>query len=320
MRQFARAFAMAAFAALTGSASIAADYPVSTVRIIVPFPPGGSSDMVTRLLAAHLATLWKQSVIVENRPGGNGMLGPTFVAKAPSDGYTLVLAPPSIATVQATLKTPPIDPLKDLAPISQLVESPLVVMVHGKMPAKTLRELIDYAKANPGKLNSGSYAMGSRLNSERFLSAAGIDLGNVGYRGEAPMIAAVAAGELDVGVASPVGVAEFIAQGQLRMLAITAPARVAAFPDVPTFAEAGLPAFDATSWFGLFAPGGTSIEIRRFAATGVANWAKQDETIAKLAVAGFTPKASTPEQMGAFLANETRLVSEIAVRVGLEKQ
>ncbi len=324
MIKFARAISAAVIApalvlSIFGHAA-AADYPSAQVKIIVPFPPGGSSDLVGRLLASHLSTAWKQSVIVDNRPGGNGMLGPTAAAKSPPDGYTLLLAPPSIATVQATMKAPPIDPLKDLAPISQLVETPLVVLVHGKLPINSLGELIAYAKANPGKLNSGSYAMGSRLNSGRLNAAAGIDMPNVNYRGEALMIAAVASGELDVGVAAPVGINEFVAQGQLKVLAVTYDKRLPAFSNVPTTREAGLPGFDATAWFGLFSAAGTPIEIRRFISAEVAIWATQEQVISKLAVAGFDPKASTPEQMGDFLARETRFTIETAAAIGIEKQ
>ncbi len=300
--------------------SRAADYPTGPVRIVVPFPPGGSSDLVARLVGAHLSAMWKQPVLVENRPGGNGMLAPTAVSKAAPDGYTLLLAPPSIASVFATMNVPPIDPQKDLSPISQLVESPLVVLVHGKTPFRTLRELVDHAKANPGKLNSGSYAMGSRLNSGRLNVAGNIELRDVGYRGEALMIAAVAAGEIEVGVASPVGLAEFLSKGQLRILAVSSAQRIPGFPDVPTAREAGLPAFDPTAWFGLFAPANTPLEIRRFVATGVAEWAKTKEAADKLETVGFVPKASTPEQMAAFLANETKSANEIAKLIGIQKQ
>jgi tripartite-type tricarboxylate transporter receptor subunit TctC len=321
MTHVPRAFAAALAACLAFiSPAPAADYPTGPVKIIVPFPPGGSSDLVTRLVAGYLGTLWKQTVIVENRPGGNGMLGPTAVSKSPADGYTLALAPPSVASVFATMNVVPIDPQKDLSPISQLVESPLVVLVHGKTPFKTLRELVDHAKANPGKLNSGSYAMGSRLNSGRLNVAGNVQLRDVGYRGEALMIAAVAAGEIEVGVASPVGLAEFLAKGQLRILAVSSEQRLPAFPDVPTSREAGFPAFNPTAWFGLFAPANTPIEIRRFIAAGVNEWAKTKEAADKLAAVGFSPKASTPEQMGEFLANEIKAANEIAKVIGIEKQ
>lgn len=300
--------------------SFAADYPTGPVKIVVPFPPGGSSDLVARLVGGYLGSLWKQPVIVENRPGGNGMLAPTAVSKAPADGYTLLLAPPSVASVFATMNTPPIDPQKDLSPIAQLVESPLVVLVSGKTPFKTLRELVDHAKANPGKLNSGSYAMGSRLNSGRLNVAGNIELRDVGYRGEALMIAAVAAGEIEVGVASPVGLAEFLSKGQLRILAVSSEQRIPGFPDVPTAREAGLPAFNPTAWFGLFAPANTPLDIRRFISAGVAEWAKTKEAADKLEVVGFVPKSSTPEQMGAFLAAETQSANEIGKLIGIQKQ
>lgn len=302
------------------SFAVAADYPASAVRLVIPFPPGGSTDLVGRLLAAHFGAAWKQTVIVENKPGGNGMLAPTYVSKAQPDGYTLLLASPSVATAPATMKIVPIDAQKDLSPISQLVESPNVVFVNSKMPVKTLQELIDYAKANPGKLNSGTYAMGSRLTSGRFNVIANVNMPNVGYRGEALMIAAVAAGEAEVGIATPVTMAEFIARGQIRLLAVSSAKRLSAFPDVPTAAEAGLPAFDLSAWFGLFAPPQTPLAIRSFIAKEVAVFAQQKHVIDTLATAGFSPKASSPDELASFLASETKIAIETAKAIGLEKQ
>ena len=298
----------------------AADYPAGRVTLVVPFPAGGSTDLVARLLAQHLSMVWKQAVIVDNKPGGNAMLGPTFVAKSAPDGYTLLISAPTIATAPATMKVMPIDPLKELSPISQLVEMPNVVTINGTLPFKTLRELIDYAKLNPDKLNSGTFAPGSVLTSSRFNAAAGVKMPTVGYRGEALMMAATAAGEVQVGISTPVTALENLARGQVRALAVTSDTRMAIFKDVPTSAEAGLPEFNPTAWFALLAPAGTALELRRFISTEVGVFVKKPEVVAKLQGAGLVPKASTPEAFGAFLERETKSAIDTAEAVGLEKQ
>lgn len=299
---------------------LAADYPTGRVTLVVPFPAGGSTDLVARLLAQHLSTVWKQSVIVDNKPGGNAMLGPTFVAKSAPDGHTLLIGPPTIATAHATMKVMPIDPLKDLSPISQLVEIPFVITINAALPFKTLRELIDYAKANPGKLNSGTFAMGSTLTSSQFNAAAGVNMPTVGYRGEALMMAAAASGEVQVGIATPVTAMESLARGQLRALAVTSDTRLSILKDVPTMAEAGLPEFTPTAWFALLAPAGTPLELRRFISAEVAVFAKKEEVITKLQAGGVNLKASTPEEFGIFLERETKFAVETADAIGLEKQ
>jgi len=298
----------------------AADYPTGRVTLVVPFPAGGSTDLVARLLAQHLSSAWKQSVFVDNKPGGNAMLGPTFVAKAAPDGYTLVIGPPTIATAPATMKVMPIDPLKDLSPISQLVEIPFVITINAALPFNTLRELIDYAKINPGKLNSGTFAMGSTLTSSEFNSTAGVKIPTVGYRGEALMMAATAAGEVQVGIATPVTAMESLARGQLRALAVTSHTRIAILKDVPTIVEAGLPEFTRAAWFALLAPAGTPLELRRFISAEVTVFAKKEEVVTKLQAGGVVLKVSTPEELGVFLERETKSAIETADAIGLEKQ
>jgi tripartite-type tricarboxylate transporter receptor subunit TctC len=323
MGKSARALAIAASALFGSLGPLAAQtpaYPSGQVKLVIPLPPGGSTDFVGRLLAAHLSSVWKQTVIVDNRPGGNAMLGVTYVAKSAPDGYTLLLGPPTVASAPATMKVLPITPLKDLSSISQLVELPNVITVHNSVPVKTLRELIDYGKANPGKLNSGTFAMGSLLTSGRFNLATGLKMPLVGYRGEALMMAATAAGEVQVGIATPVTAIEPVSKGQIRALAVTSSQRLAALKDVPTTAEAGLPEFAQTVWFGLFAPAGTPLEIRRMISAEVAEFSKKPDNISKLEGAGLVPKPSTPEEMAALLERETKAALDTAAAIGLEKQ
>ncbi len=314
------AAALTVVAAVSAAPANAQDYPSSSIRLVIPFPPGGSTDLVGRLLAAYLGDQWKQTVIVDNKPGGNGMLGPTFAARSKPDGYTILLAAPSIATAVTSMKDMPIDPEKELEGVSQLIHTEYVVAVNSKLPVKSLKELITYAKANPGKLNYGSFAVGSRLTSEYFNSIAGVDITHVGYKGEALMVAAVASGEVQLGLATTVTLKEPAARGEVRILAVTGDTRSKVFPDVPTAEEAGLPAFDTTVWFGLFAPAGTPPAIKNKIAAEVAKFVKQPDVIAKMEGAGLTPRASTPEAMSRYLSQDIKRAVETAKRAGIEPQ
>lgn len=307
-------------ASVWAAPAAAQDYPTASVRLVIPFPPGGSTDLVGRLLAAYLGEQWKQTIVVDNRPGGNGMLGPTFVARAKPDGYTILLAAPSIATAVTTMKDMPIDPEKELEGVSQLIHTEYVLAVNSKLPVKSLAELVAYAKANPGKLNYGSFAVGSRLTSEFFKTLAAIDLVHVGYKGEALMVQAIAANEVQLGLATTVTMREPAARGEIRVLAVTGDTRSKVFPDVPTAAEAGMPAFDTSVWFGLFAPAGTPSAIKTRIAAEVAKFVKQPDVIAKMEAAGLTPRASTPEAMSRHLSVDIKRAIETAKRAGIEPQ
>lgn len=312
------ACAMAAVA--IASPALAQEYPATTVKIVVPFPPAGSTDLVGRLLAAYLQSEWKQTVVVENRPGGNGLLGPTFVAKSKPDGYTILLAAPSLATAVTSMKDMPIDPKKDLEGVSQLIHTEYVVSVNAKQPFKTLKDLVDYAKANPNKLNYGYFAVGSRLTSEFFASLADIRMSSVGYKGEALMVGAVASGEVEVGLATSVTLREPAARGEVRVLAVTGDKRSKVFPNAPTAAESGMPEFDTSVWFGLFAPAGTPMPIKQKISAEVAKFVQQPDVIAKMEGFGLAPRASTPEAMSKLLATDIERAIATAKRAGIVPQ
>lgn len=315
------AIAIAAMTLASLAAPVAAqDYPTATVRIVVPFPPGGSTDIVGRLLANHLGSQWKQTVVVENRPGGNGMLGPTYVARSKPDGYTILLAAPSIATAVTSMKDMPINPEKDLEGVSQLIATAYAVAVNSKQPFKSLKELIDYARANKDKLNYGYFSVGSRLTTEFFSTLADIQMAPVGYKGEALMSTALAAGEVQVALATIAAMREFVNRGEIRILAITGDTRSKVFPDIPTAKEAGLPAFDTTVWFGLFAPAGTPAPIKNKISEEVRRFTLLPEVIAKMEGFGLTPRASTPEEMSRHLSQDIKRAIETAKRAGIEPQ
>ncbi|MEI7875338.1 MAG: tripartite tricarboxylate transporter substrate binding protein [Alphaproteobacteria bacterium] len=239
-------------------------YPNKPVRIVAPFPPGGVADVLARALQPGLQEALGQQVIIDNKPGAGGNIGAEIVAKADPDGYTLLLASAGILTINEFLYSKmPFDPAKAFAPITIVGDMPNIVVVNPKTGLKTLKELIDKAKAEPGKLNFGSAGNGTTTHLAVVLleQAAKIKLAHVPYKGAAPAVQDLVAGQIDGLVDNPPLVLGHIKSGTLTALAWAAPQRMAILPDVPTAAEAGLPGFEASSWFALVAPAGTPKEI-----------------------------------------------------------
>lgn len=307
-------------AATFSMSSTAAEYPSTIIKMIVPFPPGGSADLVARTYTRHLSERLKQTIVIENRPGGDGMIGPTAVARSRADGYTLLLGAPTLATARATMKNLPIDPTKDLDAVSQVVESPYVVTVNASLPVKDLKSFVDYSKANVGKLNYGSWSTGGQLMYGFFRQLTGADLTHVGYKGEAITVNAVAANEVQAAFATSVNVVAGVAAGTLRALAVTGSSRISSLPDTPTTAEAGVKEFVATVWFGVFAPAGTPNNIKTKLSAEIVQIAKLDDVIDRLKAVGFTPKTSTPDDFTKFVSSEEKRWLEIAATVGITPQ
>lgn len=307
-------------AATFSISSTAAEYPSATIKMIVPFPPGGSSDLVARTYTRHLSKRLKQTIVIENRAGGDGMIAPTAVARSRADGYTFLLGAPTLATVRATMKNPPINPMKDLDAVSQLVESPYVVTVNASLPVKDLKSFVEYTKANAGKLNYGSWSTGGKLMYGFFRQLTGADLSHVGYKGEAITISAVAANEVQAAFATSVNVVPGVKAGTLRALAVTSGSRISSLPDTPTTAEAGVGEFVATVWFGVFAPAGTPNDIKSKISAEIAQIAKLDDVIGSLKIVGFAPKTSTPEDFTNFVSSEEKRWLGIAAMVGVTPQ
>jgi tripartite-type tricarboxylate transporter receptor subunit TctC len=250
-----------AFAA--SSAAFGQSFPAKTVRIIVPYPPGGTTDVLGRIAAERLTERWNQQVIVENRPGATGNIGADLVAKSAPDGYTLLVMPLDIAINPALYKNLPYDVRKDLAPISALAFSGLVITAHPSTGIKTLQELISRAKAEPGKLNYASCGNGTphHLAGELLKSRAGIELVHVPYKGCGLAQTAALAGEVPISINSVGNVAPLIKADRLKGVAATTLQRDRELPDVPTVAESGYGGFDVTVWFGMFAPAATPQEV-----------------------------------------------------------
>ena len=275
-----------------------AQYPNRAVKLVVPFPPAGATDIVGRIVAQKLGEQMGQSVVVENKPGAGGSIGSDLVAKSAPDGYTLLMATSSTHSIGPVLQKLPYDPLKDFAPITHVANVPNVLVVSPVLPVTSVKELIAYAKARPGQLNFASSGVGTivHLNGELFKMLAGVDLVHVPYKGTALSIPDVANGSVAMLFDSLASVQPHIKAGRVRPLAVNAQRRSALLPEVPTLAEAGMPAFDRYTWFGMFAPAGTPKEIVARVNAEVAAALKAPDLLERFAAAGAEAVGSTPEQ------------------------
>ena len=287
-------------------ASDAAAYPASVVRIIVAFPPGGAVDLVARSLAQELSARWPYQVVVDNKPGAGTIVGTEAAAKAAPDGQTLLLAVTSLAVNASLYDKLPYNALKDFVPISLVASAPNVLMVNASLPVKNVDELVALIKANPGKYNFGSPGVGSlmHLAGELFKSQAGIDVMHVPYKGTAPMLSDLISGQVEFTFDNG-ALLEQVYAGKLKALAVTGKKRLSVLPDVPTMIEVGLPGFEATSWYGLFAPAGTPDAVVQQINRDVNRALEQPELRERLAKFNLTPAGTTPAELGQHLSEET---------------
>src|ERR1700730_3124660 len=277
------------------------------IKVIVPFPPGGPTDGMARIISDRLSTVLGQSIVIENRGGAGGSIGGKFVAAADPDGYTLLMTPGgSLTTGPAVNPDIGYDPVKVFASICQLIETPLIISVHPDLPAKSMAEVVAYAKANPGKISWGSQGFGTapHLLAEMFKLETGVNIVHVPYRGTAPMLAAVVAGEVQM-VADPSTTSlPHIQSGNLRALAIAGAERFLKLPDVPTTPEAGYPKLQAPFWLGVVAPAGTPSAVIDKLNAAFRDSLARPETRARLANLGAEIKIGTPAEFGKLLADE----------------
>jgi tripartite-type tricarboxylate transporter receptor subunit TctC len=284
----------------------AQNWPARPVRIVVPFAPGGGVDTVSRFLAQKLTEQLGGSFVVENRAGAGGLLGAELVAKAAPDGYTLLTSAPEFSINPGGKSKMPYDALKDFAFVSQLTSGQFLLACHPSVPVKTVRELIALAKAQPGKLNYGSSGTGSinHLSGELFQSMTGIRWGHVPFKGSGPNLIALMGGEIDFAFGSTTSLVDQARLGRVRAIAVTGPKRYAELPAVPTIAESGVPGYNVTGWYGLYAPAGTSAEIVRKLQAESARGLNSPDMREKLIKAGNDPVVSTPEAFEAFVRVE----------------
>ncbi|HSS28312.1 MAG TPA: tripartite tricarboxylate transporter substrate binding protein [Usitatibacter sp.] len=324
-RSLKAAFFASSLFALLGLAfpALAQDaWPSRPVRIIVPFPAGGVADLAPRVVGQKLSEKWGQPVIVENKAGAAGNIGMGEGARAAPDGYTLVLAPTGNLTVNQFLFKLPFDTAKDLAPITLLATSPNVLVVNPSVPAKTFRELIDYAKANPGKLNFASPGAGSgaHLAGELLNIDAGIQATHVPYKGLAPAVTDLLGGQVQMMFAGISTVIQYVKNGKLVALAIASPQRSPQLPDVPTVAESGIPGFDVTSWYGLITRAGTPPAIIDKIQRDAAEVLRDPEVRNRFAGLGLEPGGNTPAEFEAMIASESRKWGDIVRKAHIPTQ
>ena len=285
---------------------IAQTYPAKTVRMVVAFPAGGIADLYARLISARVAEAWSQPVVVENRTGAGGNIAAEFVAKAPPDGYTLVMGNIGTHAVNVSLFAKlPFDPVKDFAPVAHVLEAEGLLVVHPSLPIKSVPELIAYARANPGKLTFASAGMGtaSHLAGELFKTMAKVDMTHVPYKGNVPAITDLLAGQTSLLFATMPTVLPHAKAGKLRAVATIGPSRATATPELPTVAES-LPGFEVSNWIALFAPAGTPGEIVRRWNAEVNRIMQSPEIQARLPNEGARFMPNTPEQFAAFVKAE----------------
>ena len=276
-------------------------YPNKPIRFLLPYPPGGSTDIFSRIVSQKLSESLGQQVLVENRPGGNSIIGTDALAKAAPDGYSIGLVATTYAINPSLFKLP-YDPAKDLIPIIQAGFSSLVLVVHPSVPVTTLKEFLTYAKANPGKLNYGTVGSGSitHLASELFEDVAGIDTVNVPYKGTAPMVTDLIGGQLHYALDTPVTSIPHLKSSKLRGIAVASAKRSSAMPDIPTMVEAGLP-FEISAWLGIMAPAGTPKEIVSKLNAEINKILLLPEVRERLAASALEPGGGDPEQLAAVI-------------------
>jgi tripartite-type tricarboxylate transporter receptor subunit TctC len=311
----------AAAAAVQGTAfAQAGPWPARPVRIVIAYPPGGSTDVAGRLLAQQLGNRFGQQVVVENRAGAGGTLGANTVVRSDPDGYTLLLAAsPEVSIAPITMKAMPYDPVRDLQPITGVGQVPFFLVVNPSVPAQTLEEFIAYARANPDKLSYSSFGnnTSNHLAGELFKSVTGTRSVHVPYRGSGPSIVDLIGGQVQYTFDTPPAVLEHVRAGKLRALAVASRQRLANAPQVPTFAEAGLPSFSGGTWFGLFAPARTPrAVIDRVNADTVA-LLNAPELSKAFADRGIVASPQSPEEFARFVQAEVAKWKDLAGKVGI---
>jgi tripartite-type tricarboxylate transporter receptor subunit TctC len=305
--------------ALTAPLVVAQTFPTKPIRLILGYPPGGAVDGNARLLAPKLSDALGQPVIIENKPGASGNIATDFVAKAPPDGYTILLTTIGHTITPALSRKPPFDPVADFVPVTQVTGTSMVLLVNPKVPASTLPEFVALAKSKPGKLNYGSSGAGDPLGlaMEVLKLTAGIDVLEVPYKGVGPTYTALLAGEIEAAFMPPSASLPYIKAGTLRPIAIGGAKRSTALPDLPTVAEAGYPGFDAVNWQGLLLPAKTPIEIARQYQRAIVGVLALPDIRERLIAGGQEPVGSTPEEftakINADVAKFTRVIREARI-------
>jgi tripartite-type tricarboxylate transporter receptor subunit TctC len=287
--------------------ALAQEYPAKPIRLVVPFPPAGGTDVLSRSIAQSMTNNTKWLIVIDNKPGAGGNIGLDALAKSPPDGYTIAMGQTAnLAVNPALYSTMPFDPLKDFAPIALISSQPLILVVASNSPYKSLKDLVDAAKKDPGKVNMASSSNGTigHIGGELFQRRAGIKMTHVPYKGAGPAVADLMGNSVDCFFGNTQAVGGLVTAGRLRPLAVTSPQRLANFPNVPTVAEQGYPGFEAATWSGLVAPAGTPAAIVEKLNIEANKALGTSEMKAKLHEDGSTPLGGTPAQFAEFIRKE----------------
>ncbi|WP_456281237.1 tripartite tricarboxylate transporter substrate binding protein [Cupriavidus sp. JZ107] len=316
----ARLLGALTLAAACGAAIAQTAYPTRPVTIVVPYSPGGTTDIVARLAAQYLSESLGKSFVVDNRPGASGTIAAGMVAKAAPDGYTLLANEVGQTATPALFSNLKYDPVKDLTPVTLIAETPVVLAVTPSLPVRTLKDLLTYGKAHPNALNYGSGGAGSgpHIAGELFKQVSGIPVTHVPYKGSGPAITDLMAGQIQMLSSAAPTIAPHVVSGKIRALAVAGPRRVPTLPDVPTAAEAGLPGFQFSIWFGLAAPHGTPPEIVNKLNAELQKMLQQPAIREKLSAAGADPVGAGPEAFGKRIASETRRWGDLIRQSGIK--
>jgi tripartite-type tricarboxylate transporter receptor subunit TctC len=309
------------FLLLSGFAH-AQGWPQRPVRFLVPFPPGGSTDVAARALADKVSAGLGQQVVVENRGGGGGAVGTAEVARAQPDGYTILFAANAITILHLAVKNLPYDTLRDFAAVTQVSTQPNAFAVHPSVPASNIRELVAYARANPGKLSYGHSGAGGgqHLTGELLKKMAGIDMVGIPYKGGGQLIGDLLGGQIQVGIAGTTPLIPHHRSGKIRILGLTSLERFPPLPDIPTVVEAGYPGFESSQWLGLLAPRGTSAEVIRRLHAETVKALKLPDVSERLTKAGLQPVGNAPEEFTRVIRDEIEQFSKLAKELGVEPQ
>jgi tripartite-type tricarboxylate transporter receptor subunit TctC len=318
-----RKILVALLAAALTSVALAQAWPTKPVRFIVPYPPGGTSDILARTISEKLAAALGQPVLVENMPGANGNLGADYVAKAAPDGYTFLLADiGAIAISPSVYASLPFDPVKNFTPVTMVAYSPHILVVHPSVPAKSVAELVAPAKSKPGKHNYAASSTGSapHLAGVEFAQRANIDWSYIPYKGGAQAVTDVVGGQADLLFNGMLATYPNVKGGKLRILAVSSANRLASIPDVPTVAESGFPGFETGSWQGILAPPGTPPEIVAKLGGEVQKILATPEMKEKLAAQGADVRVTTGAELGAFIAKERDRWAKVVKEAGIKAE
>jgi tripartite-type tricarboxylate transporter receptor subunit TctC len=300
--------------------ALAQGYPAKSIRVVVAFAPGGATDITARTVGAKMSEAFKQTVIVDNRSGGGGVIGADIVAKAPPDGYTVLIATPAETAILPHMQKMPYEPLRDFAPVSLATASPLILVVHPSLPVKSVKELIALIRARPGQLSYGSAGTGGvhHLAGELFKVTYKLDIVHVPYKGVGAVIPDLIGGHIPMTFSSMPPSMPYVRSGKLRALGVASTMRSPAAPEVPTMSEAGASDFVATNWFAYFVPTGTPAAVVSTLNAEINRTLKQEDVKEKLLVLGLETRGTTPDELGKFVRGESEKFAKLIKLAGVK--